>query len=109
MHLTTPSHWSRSIGTNGRNASERVVMIAGMRTSFHTNRTERRFRHGKVAAVGVPSRFGGWKRRFTSTRNASMEQGSVLNRFCKRHPAPAHQIASAGVGILSTLHNPAVF
>jgi hypothetical protein len=31
MHLTAPSHWSRSIGTDGRDASERVVMIAGMR------------------------------------------------------------------------------
>ena len=31
MHLTTPSHWSRSIVTNGRRASERVVTIVGMR------------------------------------------------------------------------------
>src|SRR6266436_1560442 len=32
MHLTAPSHWSRSIGTGGRDASERVVTIVGMRT-----------------------------------------------------------------------------
>ena len=31
MHLTAP-HWSRSIGTGGRDASERVVTIVGMRT-----------------------------------------------------------------------------
>ena len=31
MHLTAPSHWSRSIVTNGRDASERVVTIVGMR------------------------------------------------------------------------------
>jgi Nucleotidyltransferase domain len=31
MHLTAPSHWSRSIGTGGRDASERVVTIVGMR------------------------------------------------------------------------------
>jgi hypothetical protein len=33
MHLTAPSHWSRSIVTGGRDASERVVTIAGMRTA----------------------------------------------------------------------------
>jgi hypothetical protein len=27
MHLTAPSHWSQSIGTGGRDASERVVTI----------------------------------------------------------------------------------
>jgi len=32
MHLTVPSHWSRSIGTGGRDPSERVVTIVGMRT-----------------------------------------------------------------------------
>ena len=32
MHLTAPSNWSRSIGTGGRDPSERVVTIAGMRT-----------------------------------------------------------------------------
>jgi len=32
MHLTAPSHWSRSIGTGGRDPSERVVTIVGMRT-----------------------------------------------------------------------------
>jgi hypothetical protein len=32
MHLTAPSHWSRSIGTGGRDASERVVTIVVMRT-----------------------------------------------------------------------------
>ena len=32
MHLTVPSNWSRSIGTGGRDPSERVVTIAGMRT-----------------------------------------------------------------------------
>jgi len=32
MHLTAPLHWSRSIGTNGRDPSELVVTIAGMRT-----------------------------------------------------------------------------
>ena len=31
MHLTAPSNWSRSIGTGGRDPSERVVTIAGMR------------------------------------------------------------------------------
>jgi hypothetical protein len=31
MHLTAPLHWSRSIGTNGRDPSELVVTIAGMR------------------------------------------------------------------------------
>jgi len=31
MHMTAPSHWSRSIVTGGRDASERVVTIAGMR------------------------------------------------------------------------------
>jgi hypothetical protein len=31
MHLTAPSHWSRSIGTGGRDPSERVVTIVGMR------------------------------------------------------------------------------
>ena len=32
MHLTAPSDWPRSIGTGGRDPSERVVTIAGMRT-----------------------------------------------------------------------------
>jgi len=32
MHLTTPSHWSRSIGTSGRDPSESAVTIAGMRS-----------------------------------------------------------------------------
>ena len=36
MHLTAPLHWSRSIGTNGRDPSELVVTIAGMRTVEHT-------------------------------------------------------------------------
>jgi hypothetical protein len=31
MHLTAPSNWSRSIGTGGRDPSEQVVTIAGMR------------------------------------------------------------------------------
>jgi hypothetical protein len=35
MHLTAPSYpapqWSRSIGTSGRDPSERVVTIVGMR------------------------------------------------------------------------------
>src|SRR6516162_1962146 len=34
MHLTAPLHWSRSIGTNGRDPSELVVTIAGMRTQL---------------------------------------------------------------------------
>ncbi|HTQ83613.1 MAG TPA: hypothetical protein VMI47_10135, partial [Pseudolabrys sp.] len=33
MHLTAPSNWSRSIGTGGRDPSERVVTIAGMRNN----------------------------------------------------------------------------
>ena len=32
MHLTAPSPWSRSIGTGGRDPSERVVTIVGMRS-----------------------------------------------------------------------------
>ena len=28
MHLTAPSHWSRSIGTGGRDVSESVVTIS---------------------------------------------------------------------------------
>ena len=32
MHLTAPSHWSRSIGTGGRDPSEQVVTIVGMRS-----------------------------------------------------------------------------
>jgi hypothetical protein len=32
VHLTAPSHWSRSVGTGGRDASERVGAITGMRT-----------------------------------------------------------------------------
>jgi short-subunit dehydrogenase len=32
MHLTALSHWSRSIGTGGRHASEPVDAITGMRT-----------------------------------------------------------------------------
>jgi hypothetical protein len=43
MHLTAPSHWSRSIGTGGRDPSERVVTIVGMRTParvvFYQSRT----------------------------------------------------------------------
>ena len=39
MHLTAPSHWSRSIGTGGRDASERVVTIVGMRTPTSVNVT----------------------------------------------------------------------
>jgi hypothetical protein len=31
MHLTAPSHWSRSIVTGGRDASEQVDAIIGMR------------------------------------------------------------------------------
>ena len=34
MHLTAPSDWPRSIGTGGRDPSERVVTIAGMRTAL---------------------------------------------------------------------------
>jgi hypothetical protein len=32
VHLTAPSHWSRSVGTGGRDASERLGAITGMRT-----------------------------------------------------------------------------
>ncbi len=32
MHLTAPSHWSLSIVTGGRDASERVVTIVVART-----------------------------------------------------------------------------
>ncbi len=32
MHLTVPSHWSRSIVTGGRDESERVVTIVVART-----------------------------------------------------------------------------
>jgi hypothetical protein len=32
MHLTAPSHWSRSIVMGGRDASEQVDAIIGMRT-----------------------------------------------------------------------------
>jgi hypothetical protein len=35
MHLTAQSHRSRSIGTGGRDPSERVVTIVGMRTASH--------------------------------------------------------------------------
>jgi hypothetical protein len=35
MHLTAPSDWPRSIGTGGRDPSERVVTIAGMRRFVH--------------------------------------------------------------------------
>ena len=31
MHLTAPSHWSRSIVMGGRDASEQVDAIIGMR------------------------------------------------------------------------------
>jgi len=34
MHLTAPSNWSQSIGTGGRDPSERVVTIAGMRSDL---------------------------------------------------------------------------
>jgi hypothetical protein len=34
MHLTALSHWSRSIGTGGRHASEPVDAITGMRTRW---------------------------------------------------------------------------
>jgi hypothetical protein len=33
MHLTAPSHWSRSIVTGGRDALERPDAIIGMRTA----------------------------------------------------------------------------
>jgi hypothetical protein len=38
MHLTAPSRRSRSIGTGGRDPSEQVVMIVGMRTFISTCR-----------------------------------------------------------------------
>jgi hypothetical protein len=31
MHLTVPPNWPRSIGTGGRDPSERAVTIVGMR------------------------------------------------------------------------------
>ncbi len=34
MHLTAPSHWSRSIGTGGRDRSEQVDAIVGMRSAI---------------------------------------------------------------------------
>ena len=36
MPLTAPSHWSRSIGTGGRDPSERLVTIVGMRIAGGT-------------------------------------------------------------------------
>jgi hypothetical protein len=33
MHLTVPSNWSRSIGTGGRDGSERLDAIVVMRTN----------------------------------------------------------------------------
>ena len=36
MHLTAPSNWSRSIGTGGRDPSEQVVTIAGMRSQLES-------------------------------------------------------------------------
>ncbi len=38
MHLTAPSNWSRSIGTGGRDPSERVVTIAGMTEGSNRSR-----------------------------------------------------------------------
>ena len=46
MHLTAPSHWSRSIGTGGRDPSERVVTIVGMRT--YRIRTPRGLAIGRI-------------------------------------------------------------
>jgi|SRR5215831_2418438 hypothetical protein len=39
MHLTVPSHWSRSIGTGGRDPSERLVTIVGMRRRAPTKKS----------------------------------------------------------------------
>ncbi len=34
MHLTAPSHWSRSIGMGGRDVSEQVVTIVVVRNDW---------------------------------------------------------------------------
>ena len=38
MHLTAPSHWSRSIVMGGRDESEQVDAIIGMRIPIQTDR-----------------------------------------------------------------------
>jgi hypothetical protein len=56
MHLTAPSNWSRSIGTGGRDPSERVVTIAGMRILTTDRAVKLRLRRLRVGPEGH-SRF----------------------------------------------------
>jgi hypothetical protein len=55
MHLTAPSHWSRSIGTGGRDPSERVVTIVGMRTFVAGSKWNQRCR--KLAGSKNPEQY----------------------------------------------------
>ena len=59
MHLTAPLHWSRSIGTNGRDPSELVVTIAGMRRLCGGGGAAgERAASGATSSKAVPSRAG---------------------------------------------------
>src|ERR1700681_1498705 len=65
MHLTAPSHWSRSIGTGGRDVSESVVTIVGMRS------------------MGIPGGFG--RARVLVTERYAVV-GVVADRLYQRPP-----------------------
>jgi hypothetical protein len=58
MHLTAPLHWSRSIGTNGRDPSELVVTIAGMRILIHGITFDRRLNESFFATLSTVAIHG---------------------------------------------------
>ena len=59
MHLTVPSHWSRSIGMGGRDPSERVVTIVAARSPTGVSRGMSR-----DAKFAVSTRIGGARHHF---------------------------------------------
>jgi hypothetical protein len=63
VHLTAPSHWSRSVGTGGRDASERVGAITGMRTNGRVkSQLFGTVALGTVALLRVDRRYAGHHR-----------------------------------------------
>jgi hypothetical protein len=97
VHLTAPSHWSRSVGTGGRDASERVGAITGMRSPAQElpPRLGRTLvNYGTKEPSGRSSRYG----EHLSVSRARQWQGAAL-----RHRRRARRFTWAGVEKVSRM------
>ncbi len=88
MHLTAPSHWSPSIVTGGRDASERVVTIVVART---IKQEMKMGKHNEYFVV--PRKDGKWAVGLPHADRASALEDSQKDaiRFLARHSSEPSQ------------------